>query len=174
MRASDTTLVARFAPAWAIILIVLAGCVPIPPKPEAEVNTPAEGVTVTRSGSPIVVDVYSETGIGTGEAALPRRATAAVIRIHLRGLEDLRFRYPGVEVMVSVNSSDGAIRESASVGGGPAQELGADSPYWMPLRVVSADPSIPLKNGYFELDTPSDFWTAGQLAFQLSWIDFYR
>jgi hypothetical protein len=33
---------------------------------------------------------------------------------------------------------------------------------------------IPLEEGYFEIEAPSDFFTGEYDEFAISWVDFYR
>jgi hypothetical protein len=97
----------------------------------------------------------------------------------LRGLEELRFAYDSIIVAGSISSTNpNQIRQSVQQGGGKStpELIAANSPYWMPIRIVSPNDSvkIPLREGYFEAEAPPDFITGKHRKFSIHWIDFYR
>jgi hypothetical protein len=77
-------------------------------------------------------------------------------------------------VTAAVSSHDGSVSESVTIQGGAAQPIGPDSPYWMPVKISAADTSIPLQDGYFQVQAPRAFIEAGSREFTLHWVDFYR
>jgi hypothetical protein len=56
--------------------------------------------------------------------------------------------------------------------------LDAQSPYWIEIRTVGRDgnlaKTIPLKDGYFEMQLPKAFFDGNPKAITMNWIDFYR
>lgn len=153
---------------------------------------PAAGVTVTgakdaeitaeRRGDVLIFDVRSETGIGAAQISLPAGSAPRdmILRLHLRGLENLTFAYGAGTVQVSV-PSDGEpiVREVFT----PADESKArpierGSRFWMDVGILSNDPAatptLPLEDGHFDVSAPRDFLEGGNTDFTLSWIDFYR
>jgi hypothetical protein len=133
-------------------------------------------VTYQVSEDGVIVEVRSQSGIGNAQlfqigGGVP---TSLAIRVYLKGLEQLTFEYPGITIMVSVSTHDKSVSESVSVKGGVNQPIGPDSPYWIPVKIVAADTTIPLKDGYFEAQAPKDFFEAASRELTLRWVDFYR
>jgi hypothetical protein len=141
----------------------------MPGKPDAQVSYQAEGGNVT-------VEIRSQSGIGSAQLSQTGGGapTSVTMRLHLKGLEQFTFQYPGATVTAAVSSHDGAISETVSVKGGAAQSIGPDSVYWMPVKISATDTSIPLKDGYFEVQAPKDFLGAASREFTMKWVDFYR
>jgi hypothetical protein len=159
--------------------LLLAACVAVPPASITYSVTPGKedaAVSYQANGREVTVTVRSRSGIGSAQLAQtggPAPASVA-INLHLKGLEQFTFQYPAAAVTAAVSSHDGSVSESVSVNGGAAQPITADSPYWMPLKINAADPAIPLKDGYFEVQAPPAFIDAGGREFALRWVDFYR
>lgn len=165
------------------LLVSLAGCAGA--AGQAPVQAPAyragdvqagDAVTVTVTGRDMVLDIRSETGIGRAEVEQTAGAAphSLTLRFHLKGLEDLRLTYAGVQVAVHVSSlKDGGVREEMGPPGGEAQPIGPDSPYWMPVRLPDGQ-RIPLTEGYIEVAAPRAFLDGDARDFSLRWIDFYR
>jgi hypothetical protein len=146
---------------------------------KASADRPDARVTASADAQQAVVEVVSPNGIGGAEveitsAALPRSIT---LRLHLRGLEQLRFTYGDTTVTTSISSSgDGTPRQTYH-GAGQEQTIAEGSPYWMNVRLVptgSSPATIPLQNGYIEVEAPQDFLARRQTKFAIQWIDFYR
>ena len=133
-------------------------------------------VTYQVNGGDVMVAVRSQSGIGSAQLAQTGGAapTSVTMRLYLKGLEQFTFQYPAATVTASVSSHDGSVSESVTLEGGAAQPIGADSPYWMPVKLSAADTSIPLKDGYFQVQAPTDFIGAASREFTLHWVDFYR
>lgn len=187
-------------PAWkgaigriALALLLLAGCSAIAPASSVPIDevtaTASEGARVNASarGDTLLVEVKSESGIGSAQVDLgdlvgaqgAARFADVILRLHLRGMEELRFVYPGAEVIVAVSSSDLAVREMAQAAGDASKApIGPGSPYWMDvgiLREQAGEPAtIPLPDGYFDVSVPADFLRSRADAFTISWVDFYR
>jgi hypothetical protein len=145
----------------------------------ASADRPDARVTVSADTQLTVVEIFSPSGIGGAQAeitsaALPQKI---VLRLHLHGLEQLRFTYGNTTVTASLSSTgDHGIQQSFQ-DSGPEQAITASSPYWMNIRIVPANGSpatIPLQNGYIEVDTPADFLARSQTKFAIQWIDFFR
>ena len=176
----------RSCPKFSLVLAMLTGgcllltaCVAVPLQPVTYNVTPGKedaAVTYQVNGGDVMVDVRSQSGIGSAQLAQTGgpAPTSVTMRLHLKGLEQFTFQYPAATVTASVSSHDGSVSESVSLEGGAAQPIGADSPYWMPVKISATDPSIPLKDGYFEVQAPKDFITSASREFTLHWVDFYR
>jgi hypothetical protein len=145
----------------------------------ATADRPDARVTASADAQQALVEIFSPSGIGGAaveitSAALPR---TIALRLHLRGLEELRFAYAGTTVMVSISSTgDNAVRQTY-LGAGREQAITESSPYWMNIRLApgSGSPAtIPLQDGYIEVEAPKDFFASRQTKFAIQWIDFYR
>jgi len=159
--------------------LLLAACVAAPPQSVTYGVIPGkEDATVTYqvNGGDVTVDVRSKSGIGSAQLAQTGgpAPTSVTMRLYLKGLEQFTFQYPAATVTASVSSHDGSVSESVTLEGGAAQPIGADSPYWMPVKLSAADTSIPLKDGYFQVQAPKDFIGAASREFTMHWVDFYR
>jgi hypothetical protein len=173
---------------WVCVLVgcwLLAGCGATQSTP---ITVRATASNDTRVSSEVLADDHVQTtiespgGIGRSEIAiegsrLPKRV---VLRLHVRGLENLHLTYAGTQIQGFVTSSaPHAIHQQIVASGSVAlaQDLGPDSPFWMPLRLVSSDPTtptIPLANGWIEVELPPDFYATSERSFILDWVDFYR
>ena len=125
-----------------------------------------------------VFSIRSPFGISQ---AVIRRASdtwpdAVLLRLHLKGLESFRVTSDTVKLAVSVSSHDDQARIWKD--GKEDSPLDTKSPYWMELRIVGIDgksaKTIPLKNGYFEMQLPKAFFKGNPKSITLNWIDFYR
>ena len=160
-------------------LLVLTSCMAVGSQPITYRVTPGkEDATVTyqANGRDVTIEVRSQSGIGSAQLTQTGGPAPASVtmRLHLKGLEQFTFQYPAAAVTASISSHDGSVSESVSLEGAVAQPIRTDSPYWMPVKIHATDPSIPLKDGYFEVQAPKDFLTSASREFTLHWVDFYR
>ena len=158
---------------------LLTSCVAVGSQPITYSVTPGKedaAVTYQVNGGDVMVDVRSESGIGSAQLAQTGgiAPTSLTMRLYLKGLEQFTFQYPAATVTAAVSSHDGSVSESVTIQGGAAQPIGPDSPYWMPVKIGAADTSIPLQDGYFQVQAPKAFIEAASREFTLHWVDFYR
>lgn len=149
------------------------------PQLQIETNNPGNAITANAEENQLILDVRSDPGFGWAKVALIAGAWPAELRfrLHLPGLEEMQFVYGGTQIILSVNSRDGQLRESAIIGTATELPLVAGDPQWMSGGIVSggAEPyTIPLQDGYFEISAPREFLEGDFQDFQISWIDFYR
>jgi hypothetical protein len=117
----------------------------------------------------------SETRIERLEEHWP---DAVVLRFHLKGLESFKFSNGKVTINAAVSSS--ADKHDVRLWKDEKEDspLDSKSPYWMETRMFGAGgklaKSIPLKDGYFEMQLPKEFFEGNPKSITLSWIDFYR
>lgn len=169
----------------ALVGSVFAGCA-MPPAaepavPAALVSTfdvatdkPDNQVAVVSGQDRLVVDVTSKSGIGSAGVSLASGAMppAVVLRLHLRGLEQMTFSYGDTTVKLSVPSSgDGPVLQSV-LENGQERAIGPDSPYWMEVTRPASETGAP--DGYFEVLSPQAFADSPPANFTLGWIDFFR
>ena len=162
------------------LLVSLMGCKMVSEEPVIEVDVRKDGDVVETAvvDNTAIFDIYSQIGIGDATVTLVNGEWPQTIlfRVYLTGLEEFKFIYGNTEVYVSVSSSgENVVLETVSQNG-EAQPITKDSPYYMPIRIESenSEMGIPLDEGYFEIETPSDFNTGDDDSFAISWVDFYR
>ncbi|MFN8475195.1 MAG: hypothetical protein U0822_23635 [Anaerolineae bacterium] len=136
-------------------------------------------MTTTIEGDTAIVDIRSPRGIGGATVDLGAQAVKRVVlRLHLKGLEELRFQYGDTVVKVSLPSyGPPEPRESVATTAQSEQPIGPNSTYWMKVTIVpesGAAARIPLESGYIEVEAPPAFFQSGATSFTTSWVDFYR
>lgn len=158
-------------------LLCLAACrAPQGDSMKIRVDLAKEGDTakVDHSDGRAVIDVSSATGIGhlTAQREAAHWPDEVVVRLRLKGLEQLTIAYDNVEILTGVSSSGDAMPLVLRV----TDESGA---------VQAASPSAgiyypTIRRGggatdeFFEVTLPPHFHQALPPSFELSWIDFYR
>ena len=163
-----------------LVLAVLVTTTAGDDSPPFKINTKRDNdkVEVKVEQDKAVFSVQSPVGIS--QAIIQRTndkwPDAMVFRLHLKGLEKLRVTNDMQQLEASVSSSSGKVRLWKD--GKENSPLDAKSPYWMKLRMVGRDgkraQSIPLKNGYFEMQLPKAFFEGNPKSITVNWIDFYR
>jgi hypothetical protein len=139
-------------------------------------------IEVTQTPTQTLLDVVSPSGIGEADVRLTEgtRPARLVLRLHLRGLEQFRLIYGDTIITAAVASVGKPVisQQRGSIAAPTSEEaLSASSHFWLPMRLVTdaaAQARIPLENGFFELEAPSDFLTGEVRAFRFEWIDFFR
>jgi hypothetical protein len=155
---------------------------PHPSTDRATLKHPDDVATFVTRGDTLWIEVHSPRGIGS--LSFPGSCGPEIgvlsLRLHLRGLEGLRFAWADSAVRVSVPNSGAPenLREELQwPGANPPQALDASSIYWMPVRLRTASgeaPKIPLENGWFEVDAPRSYLASWRGSFVVEWVDFYR
>ena len=166
--------------------ILLAGCAAPPGAPETPIpvfNVAAEGdgneLTMSAEGETVLVDVQSQSGIGSATIELVSGTFPPniVLRLHMKGLEEFRLSYDETTITASVSSRDsGSVIQSVTSPEEGERPITPDSPSWLDIAIVSdpATPHIPLDQGYFEITLPKGLLTGADSSFSIQWIDFYR
>lgn len=98
------------------------------------------------------------------------------LRLHLKGLENLKVTNGKDALEAAVSSHDGKVRLWKD--GKEDSLLDAKHPFWMEIRMFRMDgkrvKSIPLEDGYFEMQLPKALFEENPKSITLNWIDFYR
>jgi len=145
------------------------------PTPSSEMMQGTHGVTmnITNGVEGLVIDVGSETGIGTADVVVPTvgAATSIKLRLRLRGLEGWRFTFDNISTVGSVSTGDGVVSQEWQIGDASGTPIDESSPYWMHVTHV---PDPLEASGYFELALPPAFVESGLNTFAISFVDFYR
>lgn len=125
----------------------------------------------------VVLDIESPRGIGSATVELSDKTHPKhlSLRLHLRGLEELRFTYAGRTVIASLASNGSSEVRERLLTSGSERALAMDDRYWMNVRLAGAAvPVIPLREGWIEVDVPRDFAKSGARHFTIEWVDFFR
>jgi hypothetical protein len=134
-------------------------------------------VTATSNEGETVFEIRSDTGLGSAEIEQisGQPPSKLIMQLHLRGLEEFDFKYGDVTVRLAVSShGDNAVSEQVLRDGSGETPIGPDSPYWMPVEVVTASGSSDQATGFFSVQAPVDYVQGKYRAFSMKWIDFYR
>ena len=129
-----------------------------------------------------IIDVYSESGIGHLELSSKdeKMATELILRLHVKGLENLTLERAEMVVEASVSSNTPHhISQSTSEAGAEPAALEPSDPLWLNIKMLNSDGSqsdkIPLEDGVFEIAVPPPLLLTGSGdPLFVSWIDFYR
>ncbi len=101
-----------------------------------------------------------------------------MLRLHLKGLENFRVTNDKVKLEASASLQEGKPLVRLWKDGKVDTPLDSKSPYWMEIRMIGGDGKpakvIPLKDGYFEMALPKEFFEGNPKAITVNWIDFYR
>lgn len=175
------------AAAWLLVvplLLAAVGCAhPSKQSPSAisvVTTTEPDGVTVSQTGSNVLIEVRSPRGIGKAWFDVaPKPLVAEVrVRLYLRGLEQFAFSQGGSELRISVAShGDFGVRQSVLRPGQGETPVQAADPLWTQLQMVPGPDAfavIPLEAGYFELTLPAVVPFRDGAGFQIGWVDFVR
>ena len=125
------------------------------------------------------IDIHSLTGIGSAKfeltaGAMPERM---ILRLHLKGLEELRLVSGQTAIAASASSSEVFnVTNQKVIASGNEYSITPIDPLWMKVQIVSgqSDKTIPLEDGYFEIAVPKEFIQTAGNFFEIQWIDFYR
>jgi len=125
-------------------------------------------------------DVRSPSGISrevigrTGDA-WPK---AVVVRLHLKGLENLKVSAGTVAVGAAAALRDGRVEVRQWVLDKDDTPLAATDPRRLAIRVLGKDgktaAGVPLDGGHFEVTLPAAVLRANSTSLTVEWVDFYR
>lgn len=168
--------------------VLLAACAPAPapaPTPEGQpvLEATAEGrgnsVVVELAGRAVTLDVASNFGIGRATITQvdgPPPSSLA-LRLHLRGLEELRVTDAEGTTVAEVASAPGhPIRQRRLTPDGAEQPIDHGSPHWLSISIVAPepDPAFPMRNGHFAVTLSPAALAGGERTIRIAWIDFFR
>jgi hypothetical protein len=125
-----------------------------------------------------LIDIDSPSGIGSvilelESGTLPE---GIILRLHLKGLEELRLTSAQTSIAASVSNSDPSEVHQRIAAASSDTPLLPGQPLWMEIRIVSeqAVKTLPLEEGYFEITVPKEFIRKAGTSFEIEWIDFHR
>jgi hypothetical protein len=121
-----------------------------------------------------------QSPVGISQAIIERSGdkwpTTVMLRLHLKGLEKFKVTNGKITLEASVSSQDGKVRLWKD--GKENSPLDQKHPFWMEIRMVGKDAkpvrTVPLKDGYFEMEFPKALFEDNPKSITLNCIDFYR
>ena len=171
----------------AIMFLVLPAIVGMTGCATAYGDDPPFKITTKRAGDKVEVTVENgkavisvQSPFGISQATIERSGdnwpTTVMLRLHLKGLENLKITNGKETLKASVSSQDAKVRLWKD--GEEDSPLDSKHPFWMEVRMVGKDgepvKSIPLEDGYFEMKLPKALFEDNPKSITLNWIDFYR
>lgn len=127
-----------------------------------------------------VLDIKSPSGIGravverTGDAW----PTAVVVRLHLKGLENLKVSAGTVAVGAEVGARGDRVEDRQWQLDRDETPLAAADPRRLTIRVRGKDgktaAGIPLDGGHVEVTLPAAYFRDNPKSLTVEWVDFYR
>lgn len=130
---------------------------------------------ITAEGGAVVLQVHSASGIGSCDISrVAHEAWPAVIqlRLHLRGLEQLKLHAGAVQVMTGISSSSGGQQfASAREGDGVERALERGEAEWPHMNVMHGAEG---HAAVFEVTVPQAMLRSNPPKLSVHWIDFFR
>lgn len=156
-----------------MLAVCLAGCAMIAANDGHWLVMPDQAgnrLAVTTIDHTAVLDIFSERGIGRANVQWLGGDYPAhiLLRLHLRGLEELRFTYATTTLTLSMPSTGASTPQQAVMttsASGQAEPVTPASPYWMKTAVT---------NGWIEVELPPAFVQGRYTRFAVQWVDFFR
>lgn len=135
-------------------------------------------VEIKQVESQTIFIVHSPSGISHANItrSTDKWPTNVTLHLRLRGLESFKLQTENKTIKLSVSSSSIKVRQWLNEN--EDSPLDSKSPYWMEIRLLDHDgkptKSIPLADGYFEINLPAKTLESNPRSLKLEWIDFYR
>lgn len=160
-----------------VVTILSVGCVDESP---FKISTKHDNdkVEVNVENDKAVISVRSPFGISQSviESTDGTWPDSVMLRLHLKGLENMKISNGKITLEAAVSSQDGKVRLWKD--GKEDEPLDSKNPHWLELRMVGDDgkpaKTIPLEGGCFEMQLPKEFFEDNPKSITLNWIDFYR
>ena len=172
-----------------IVAFIVAVAVNVGDVVTADNESPPFKITTKRDNDKVEIKVEKDQAlfsihspIGISQAVIERVnekwPDVIVLRLHLNGLESFRVSNGKVTVEASVSSHGDKQRVRLWKDGKEDSPLDTKSPYSMEIGMIGEDgkpaKTIPLKNGYFQIQLPKAFFDDNPKSISINWIDFYR
>jgi len=124
------------------------------------------------------VSIHSPFGIS--QAVIERTGDnwpdVVTMQLNLKGLENLKIANGKIRLEASVSNQDAKVRLWKD--GKEGSPLDSKSPLLLEIRMIGKDgkptTSIPLTDGYFEIQLPKGLLEDNPKSITVNWIDFYR
>ena len=163
-----------------IVSVLSTGCTDVVKETQFKITTKRDNdkVEVTVKNDKAVISIRSPFGISQTviESTNGNWPDTVMLRLHLKGLENFKVSNGIITLEAAVSSQDSIVRLWKD--GKEDSPLDAKSPYWMEIRMVGNDgkptTSIPVTDGYFEIQLPKALFEDNPKSITVNWIDFYR
>lgn len=137
-------------------------------------------VVIESKSGQAVISIRSPFGIS--QAVMSRTEKTwpdmMTLKMHLQGLESFSVSNGKITLHAAVSSSANKPRPRIWKDNAESVLLDVKSPYWLDLRMIGSDGkptgAIPLKDGYFEITLPKQFFEGNPPSITVDWIDFFR
>jgi hypothetical protein len=171
------------------VLLVIGGIAAASDADAPQDQTAMFKITTKRKDDSVEVKAEKDRAVfavkspfGISEAVVERQEDtwpkAVVLRLHLKGLSNLRASNGTVRLDAAVSMEEGRQQVRVWKDGQEDAPLDESSPLWADIRIVGGDGKpareLPLKDGYFEMTLPKALFEGNPKAITLNWIDFYR
>lgn len=158
--------------------VLSAGCTNADEESQFKITTKRDNdkVEVNVEKDKTVVSIHSPFGISQAgiERTNEKWPDIVMLRLHLEGLETFKVTN-GTVSLESAGAGQGARQWKD---GKEDSLLDDKSSFWMEMRMVGDDgklaTTIPLKDGYFEIELPKALFEDNPKSITAFWIDFYR
>ncbi len=165
---------------WQSIALALAIILMVDEASPLRVTTKRDDDTteVALEKNSVTVSIRSPSGISQAviERTQERWPESFVVRLHLQGLESLKLVSETIKLEASISSSNGNFRIWRS--GDEEKALNKRSSLWFEPKLLDSkgkkSKSMPLQDGYIELQLPKALFASNPRSITLSWVDFYR
>jgi hypothetical protein len=163
-----------------VVAFLSVGCASAAEDPQFKITTNRDNdkVEVKVEKDKTIFSVHSPFGISQAviERADENWSDTVMLRLHLKGLENMKISNDKVTIEAAVSSQDGQVRLWKD--GKEDSLLDSKSPYWTEVRIVGKDgkpkTKIPLEDGCFEIPLPKALFEGNPESITINWIDFYR
>jgi len=162
------------------VCMLSIGCTDVVKETQFKITTKRadDMVDVEVKDASMVFSVHSPFGISQAiiESTSGNWSDSVILRLHLKGLESFKVSNGKVTIEAAVSSQDGHLRLWKD--GKEDSLLDSKSPYWTEIRIVGKDgkpvTTIPLDDGYFEIQLQKTMFEGNPKSIKINWIDFYR
>lgn len=137
-------------------------------------------VIVSGDANSVLFSIHCPFGIShaTIERTAEQWPSTITLRLHLKGLESFRIIHGNATLEASVSSRDDNMRFRWWMNQKEDELLDSDSEFWMDICMIGPDgktsDTIPLIDGYFEMQLPKAIFEQNPKSVTIHWIDFYR
>ena len=176
------TIIPKFAVVVFVLCFLQAVHATVAEEPRFEVVTKRadDKTEVTTKDGKTTFLIRSPFGIGNAVVSLANGLWPehVILRLYLKGLEDVRISDGKVELVTAAPSNNGRQKLRDAKSSDEGESIDKTSPYWMAIRMIGSDGkpsnSTPLEGGYFEILLPNALLKDNPKSITISWIDFYR
>ncbi len=139
-----------------------------------------DSATVTKNKNTTLFKIKSPKGISGGKIERKQEKWPENITLffYLKGLENFKLSNDKISLECSVSSNQNSPLIRIWQEGKEDFPLKPDHPFYINIRLLNnaGNPTktIPLQEGFFEMQLPKSFFQNNPKTFSLNWIDFYR